>query len=273
MTRVTVMTLPTYFISHGGGPWPFVSGPLHDLHHALAASLRALPAELPAKPVAVLVVSAHWEEAEFTVASNPQPGMLYDYFNFPPEAYRVRYAAPGSPDLARRVQDLVQATGMHCGSDEQRGFDHGTFVPLSVIYPAADIPVVQLSMKRGYDPVAHRALGRALAPLRDEGVLIIGSGLSFHTFGPGGRADRDASRTFDDWLHATLTMPTADERARRLDGWTAAPAARAAHAREDHLMPLMVVNGAAGSDRATRTYHDDAFMGGAVVSGWRFDAA
>ena len=181
--------------------------------------------------------------------------------------------APGSPALARRVQVLAQAAGARCGIDAERGFDHGMFAPMVVIYPDADVPVVQFSMKQGYDPQAHIALGQALAPLRDEGVLIIGSGLSVHNMRLRGPAAQSSTKTFDTWLSQTLLDTPPEERERRLVHWADAPAARLAHPQEDHLLPLMVAVGAARDDRATRVYHEEEFMGGAVVSSFRFDAS
>jgi len=264
---------PTYFISHGGGPWPYMSGPMRDAHTTLEAALRDMPKQLSSPPKAVLMISAHWEEPEFTVTGHPHPGMIYDYGGFPPNTYQVHYRAPGSPALARRVQVLAQAAGARCGIDAERGFDHGMFAPMVVIYPDADVPVVQLSMKQGYDPQAHIALGQALAPLRDEGVLIIGSGLSVHNMRLRGPAAQSSTKTFDTWLSQTLLDTPPEERERRLVHWADAPAARLAHPQEDHLLPLMVAVGAARDDRATRVYHEEEFMGGAVVSSFRFDAS
>ena len=267
------MTLPTYFISHGGGPWPFMSGPPRETHAVLEAALRDMPRQLGSLPQAVLMIASPWEEPDFTVMGNAHPGMIYDYSNFPPNTYEVHYKAPGSPELARRVQALAQAAGVACGLDAERGFDHGMFAPMAVIYPAADVPVVQLSMRHGYDPKAHLALGRALAPLRDEGVLIIGSGLSFHNLRVRGPAAKTTSKAFDDWLTETLLSSPPAERDSRLVHWAEAPGARDAHPREDHLLPLMVAVGAAHDDRATRVYHEDDFFGGAAVSSYRFDAS
>jgi aromatic ring-opening dioxygenase catalytic subunit (LigB family) len=267
------MTLPTFFISHGGGPWPFMTGQMREMHSLLEAALRDMPRQLAAPPKAVLMVSAHWEEADFTVMGNPHPGMVYDYFGFPANTYQVRYPAPGSPELAQRVQALAEAVGLPCGMDRERGFDHGMFAPMSVIYPDADVPVVQLSLRSSYDPQAHMALGRALAPLRDEGVLIIGSGLSYHNLQQmRGGAAQPASKRFDDWLGTTLMTTAGAERADLLEHWADAPGARQSHPREDHLLPLMVAAGAAQDDRAVRVYHQEDFLGGAVVSSFRFDA-
>ena len=267
------MTLPTYFISHGGGPWPYLTGPMRDSHRALEASLQDMPRQLAAlghQPKAVLMVSAHWQEPAFTVMANPHPGMLYDYGGFPASTYTVKYPAPGSPALAERVRSLVTAAGMVCRTDTQRGFDHGTFVPMQVMYPDADLPLLQLSMQNGYDPQAHIDLGRALAPLRDEGVLIIGSGLSYHNMRMFGPAAQTPSKAFDGWLNETLAHTPPPERATRLAHWADAPGARQSHPQEDHLIPLMVALGAAQHESATRVYHEQHFAGGAVVSSYRF---
>ena len=263
-------TLPTYFISHGGGPWPYMDS-MREAMRGLATSLADMPRQYPA-PKAILVVSAHWEENAFSVMSNPHPGMLYDYGGFPPHPYKVVYPAPGAPELAERIQGLLAGAGLPVRLDAERGFDHGTFSPLVVMYPDADVPLLQVSLKTGLDPAVHIALGRALAPLRDEGVLIVGSGLSYHNlrqFGPPGKAP---SMAFDQWLQDTVVAASPAEREARLLDWAAAPAARIAHPREEHLLPLMVAVGAAEGDQAVRVYHEAAFMGGLAVSSYRLDA-
>jgi aromatic ring-opening dioxygenase catalytic subunit (LigB family) len=249
--------MPVAFLPHGGGPWPFVDlgfGDKLELDE-LARYLRSLK-ELPkTPPKALLVVSAHWEETMPTVMTSAAPPMLYDYYGFPPESYRITWPAPGEPALAARVRALLGAAGIQSGTDSTRGFDHGTFVPLKLTYPDADLPTVQLSLKRGLDPEEHLAIGRALAPLRDEGVFIIGSGMTFHNL----RAFRDpaarpVSEAFDAWLREAATRDE-PERSRQLAAWSQAPSARAAHPREEHLLPLMVVAGAAGNDRGTMAYN------------------
>jgi aromatic ring-opening dioxygenase catalytic subunit (LigB family) len=221
---------------------------------------------------ALLVITAHWEERDFTIQANPHPPMLYDYYGFPPHTYHVKYPAPGSPALAERVSGLIAAAGFAGHLDGERGFDHGTFTPLSVMYPKAEVPVVQLSLRADFDPAAHIALGRALAPLRDEGVLIIGSGLSYHNLRAMGPVARTPSKQFDDWLGAALA---ADPRAReqRLLDWESAPAARFAHPREEHLLPVMVAVGAAFDEASERIYAEDDFFGGVTVSSYRFGTA
>jgi aromatic ring-opening dioxygenase catalytic subunit (LigB family) len=221
----------------------------------LAAYLRSLR-DLPATPPkALLIVSAHWEEDKPTVMTSARPPMLYDYYGFPPESYEITWPAPGDPALASRVQALLAAANIESGTDPARGFDHGTFVPFKLTYPDADVPAIQLSLKAGLDPAEHLAIGRALAPLRDEGVFILGSGLTFHNL----RALRDprsipVSESFDAWLRSTMTKP-APERDALLTNWTTAPGARAAHPRKEHLLPLMVIAGAAGPDIGRVAYN------------------
>jgi aromatic ring-opening dioxygenase catalytic subunit (LigB family) len=259
---------PTYFISHGGGPWPWVPAWRSQFHN-LEASLARMPQEMAEKPKAVLVVSGHWEETDFTVMSARKPGMIYDYHGFPEETYRIVYPAPGAPEIAARTADLIRAAGLPARLDDRRGFDHGAFVPLFVMYPEAETPVFQLSLQSGYDPLRHVALGRALAPLRAEGVLIIGSGLSYHNLGLFGPGAREPSNAFDQWLADVMASPP-DQRTSAVLAWETAPFARVCHPREDHLAPLFVALGAAEDARATRVYHDEGLFGGVTASSYRF---
>lgn len=265
--------LPTYFLSHGGGPWPYMTGEFRAGMAQLEQSLLDMRRELAEAPTAVLVVSGHWEQQGFAVSSGTRPGMVYDYYGFPDELYHIHYGAPGSPDLARRVQVLLAAADLEVRLDPTRGFDHGTFSLMKPLYPEARLPVVQLSLDAGLDPARHLAAGRALAPLRDEGVLIIGSGLSFHNLRMmRGTAGFVPSRQFDDWLQHALVQASPQERARLLVDWESAPAARVAHPREDHLLPLMVVVGAASDEPGQVTYHQTDFFGGITASSFRFGA-
>jgi aromatic ring-opening dioxygenase catalytic subunit (LigB family) len=242
--------MPVVFVPHGGGPWPFVDvgfGSPAELD-ALAAYLRALHDLPKTPPKALLVISAHWEEPAPTVMTAAHPPMLYDYQGFPAAAYEIQWPAPGDPALAKTVRTLLAAAGFETREDAKRGFDHGTFVPLKLAYPNADVPVVQLSLVRGLDPAVHIAMGRALAPLRDEGVFIVGSGMTYHNLRAFTGAARPAADAFDAWLQkATTSAPS--ERDAQLLAWTNAPSARAVHPREEHLLPLMVIAGAAGGDR------------------------
>jgi len=252
----TTPRMPVAYLPHGGGPWPFVDlgwgG--NDLD-ALAAYLRSVKNLPKAPPKALVVVSAHWEESVPTVMTSERPPMFYDYYGFPPAAYEIQWPAPGAPVVAARVRELLKAAGFSSGTDTERGFDHGTFVPLKLTYPDAEVPTIQLSLKAGLDPAEHIAMGRALAPLRDEGVFIIGSGMTFHNL----RAFRDpralpVAETFDKWLREAATAAPG-ERDRQLTNWASAPAARAAHPREEHLLPLMVIAGAAGEDKGTIAFN------------------
>ena len=265
------MTFPTMFISHGGGPWPWIDEMRREFART-AAWLAALPKTLPEQPVAILSVSGHWEEHDFTVSSAAQPPMIYDYYNFPPHTYQIKYGAQGSPAVAARVSELLGNAGIAHRVDASRGFDHGTFVPLGVMYPHADVPVVSMSLRANLDAREHLRMGAALQPLRDEGVLIIGSGLSYHNLRAFGPAAKETSAAFDDWLQRALAPANFAERARALASWESAPAARQAHPREEHLLPLMVAVGAAENDVATLVYHEDNFFGGISVSNFQFGA-
>ena len=248
---------PTYFVSHGGGPWTHMKTHIGGTYDALEKSLHDIPGQLDGvRPKAVLVISGHWEEDDFTVMSAARPQMIYDYHGFPAHTYEIRYDAPGSPEVAWRVRELLQAAGLPVRLDDQRGYDHGTFVPLYVMYPRAEVPVLQLSIKRGYDPQTHLAAGRALSALRDEGVLIVGSGLTYHNLRRMDPTAHGASKAFDDWLHDTLNAPDGETRRQRLIAWERAPAARLAHPREDHFIPLMVALGAAENENAYRIYYE-----------------
>ena len=266
--------LPTYFISHGGGPWPYLDGPFRRAFDQLEQSLVDIRRELGDAPRAVLVISGHWEENGFAISSSEHPGMEYDYFGFPPHTYQIKYKAPGSPELAARVQQLLAGGGIPARLDPARGYDHGTFSLMKPLYPEENIPLVQLSIDRSYDPEMHLKLGRLLAPLRDEGVLIIGSGLTYHNMQDmRGTQGFEPSRVFDAWLQETLVASAPEQRTPRLVQWEKAPQARGAHPREDHLIPLMVAVGAAEQDPGAVVYHQKDFFGGITASSFRFGEA
>lgn len=268
---MTESRLPTYFISHGGGPWPYMTGEFRRNFDHLERSLVEMRAELGGAVKAVLMISGHWEEAGFAISSGNHPSMVYDYYGFPEYLYHIKYGAPGSPALAERVRELLQAGGIDARLDPTRGFDHGTFSVMKPLYPDEDVPVVQLSLDAGLDPALHLRLGKALAPLRDEGVLIVGSGLSYHNLrAMRGTSGYEPSRQFDAWLQQALVQVSPAERAARLIGWERAPCARDAHPREDHLIPLMVAVGAAWDESGATTYHQTDFAGGLTASSFRF---
>ncbi len=236
--------MPVLFVPHGGGPMPLMDEPNH---RQLTAFLRSVGDELP-RPKAILVITAHWEEDVVTLSSGSSPGMLYDYYGFPPETYSFKYPAPGSPTLAHTIAELLAGAGIPAELNPSRGYDHGTFVPLMLMYPAADIPVVQLSLLTGLNPATHIAIGKAIAPLREQGVLILGSGMSFHNmqaFFSDAPFVRSRSESFDDWLAETLTEDRPNvQRELALNQWKQAPQARFCHPREEHLLPLHVCFGA-----------------------------
>ncbi len=261
---------PTLFISHGGGPWPYVPE-MKMRFQKTAQWLSDLPRTLPEKPKAILSISGHWEEKEFTVSSAKNPPMIFDYSGFPAHTYQISYPAPGSPALAHQVRSLLDQAKIRNAEDSGHGLDHGTFVPLVLMYPQADVPVVSLSLKSNYDPQEHIRLGEALRPLRDEGVLIIGSGLSYHNMRGFGSSSADAvSKQFGAWLEQTVRLKDPKQRENNLLQWEKAPAARQAHPREDHLLPLMVVAGAAGVDPGQLDFVDHVM--GVDMASYRFSA-
>ena len=253
------------YFSHGGGPLPILGDPGHQ---AMVEFMKGLPARLT-RPDAILVISAHWEENAATLLGAERPPMLYDYYGFPREAYEITYPAPGSPDLARRIVELLDAGKIPARIDMKRGFDHGLFIPLAMMYPEADIPCLQLSLVAGLDPGAHVALGNALRGLADMNILIVGSGFSFHNmraFDWSGEKKPDPRNDeFQEWLIDTCAGPhTQQEREKRLIAWEEAPSARYCHPREEHLLPLHVCAGMAETP-ATVAF-DDAILGKRAVA-------
>ena len=267
----TSAPLPTFFIPHGGGPCFFMewTHPSPNPWTGLEAWLRALPEAVGVKPRAVLVISAHWESEAIALNVQAAPPLLFDYYNFPEHTYHLKYPAPGAPALARDVAGLLKEAGFDVVEERERGLDHGVFVPFLLIYPEADIPVLQMSLRRDLDPAAHLALGAALAPLRRAGVLIVGSGMSYHNMRQISftNALAEGTETFDAWLTEAVCADPATRNA-ALAAWEKAPAARLAHPREEHLLPLMVAAGAAGDDIGQRTFSDR--MLGWDVSAFQF---
>lgn len=257
--------LPTFFISHGGGPCFWMDWGPSDPFKGLATYFKDFQENLQKnfgrQPDAILVISAHWEEEEFTIQTNPKPSMLFDYYGFPENTYHLKYPAKTSPPLISRVKELFKNAKMPLREDAQRGYDHGVFVPFLLMFPKADIPVVQLSLKQNLSPNEHIEMGKILAPLRSENILIVGSGLSYHNL----RQLNDVhgfSKNFDTWLQDTM-QSTSEKREERLINWETAPNARLSHPREDHLIPLMVATGAASNEKSTRTYNER-------MSNWKF---
>lgn len=252
--------MPCIYLPHGGGPWPWIPSQ-RDGYAGMTRYLEGIPASLPSKPSAIVCISAHWEAPQATLLSASAPPMLYDYSGFPEETYAVQWPAPGASDLAREMAATLEAAGIPSALDPVRGFDHGTFVPLALCYPEPDIPCLQLSLVSGLDPAEHIRIGKSLQGLRDQGVLLLGSGMSYHNMrglmqamrgGPPPTAD---SVAFDTWLADSMHLP-AGEREQQLVQWAQAPRARECHPREEHLLPLHVIAGAAGEDEASLPYRD-----------------
>ncbi len=247
---------PVLFLPHGGGPCFFMEGSEKWAH--MADYLRAIENSLPRKPDAIVVVSGHWETEKPSVTSNAHPPLLYDYNGFPPHTYQLRYPAPGSPARAAQICKLLAEAGIEAAEDEARGFDHGVFIPFMLAFPKADIPIVELSLQRELDPEFHLKIGRALAPLRDENVLIVATGMTYHNlrhFRDENPAVLQASQAFDAWLARTVESAS-HVRDQALRQWEGAPGARLCHPREEHLLPLMVAAGAAGKDQGARDFRD-----------------
>jgi len=264
---MTILRQPSYYIPHGGGPCFFMPDPA-GTWAGMAHFLSHLRSKLPEKPQAILVISGHWETDGFRFTGSPHPSLLFDYYGFPPHTYQLRYDSPGSPELAQRTAGLLRSAGFKAGVDDERGLDHGVFVPLKVAFPEAEIPVLQMSLDRSLDPALHFAVGAALESLRDEGVLILGSGMSFHNLRAYGDPRATApSLAFDGWLAGAVEQARPG-RSAALAGWEQAPAARLSHPREEHLIPLMVAAGA--SEGAGRRVYGELVLGTAV-SGFRFD--
>ncbi len=253
------------YFSHGGGPLPILGDASHK---AMVDFMVQLPSQLR-KPDAILVVSAHWEESATTLLGSQTPPMFYDYYGFPDEAYEITYPAPGSPELANRIAGLLNKNNIPARIDSQRGFDHGLFIPLKLMYPQADIPSLQLSLLRGLDPAAHIALGKALRELMAENILVIGSGFSFHNMRAfswqGLGAPDPANDAFQNWLIEVCAgqLPQS-AREQRLIEWEKAPSARYCHPREEHLLPLHVCLGMA--NKPATVLFDDHILGKRAVA-------
>ena len=237
------------YLSHGGGPLPL----LGDKGHQNMINIIKEVTPTLIKPAAILVISAHWEAGKPTITSGAFPSLIYDYYGFPKESYEIEYPAPGAPELANKIFNLLERAGIEATLDDRRGFDHGLFVPLKIMYPDANIPCVQLSLVNSLQPEDHIQIGKALADLRKDNVLVIGSGFSFHNlkefFAPSTKESQAMNKSFERWLIDTCANPllTEEEREQRLNNWDRAPAARYCHPREEHLLPLHVCYGVAGA--------------------------
>ena len=263
--------LPTLFISHGAPPLALAPGPIGDFWHSLAESLP--------RPSAILAVSAHWFTDLPLVASTAKPDTIHDFYGFPEEFYRIRYPAPGAPELASRTLSLLKEAGIPAAADPQYGLDHGAWVPLKSLYPQADVKVAQLSVQPARDARWHYRIGQALAPLRDEGVLILATGGATHNLreiDPRGGPPPAWAKQFDDWLGDALEAGRLDD---LLDWETKAPNARRAHPSPEHFLPLFVAMGAAGFGQDQKgaealRLNQSFSLGGLSMSAFKFaDAA
>jgi len=234
------------YISHGGGPLPLLGDPGHA---EMVAQLRAIAGSI-GKPSAIIVASAHWEASVATVTAAAEPELIYDYYGFPEASYAIEYPAVGDPALATGVADALADQGIDVQLDDGRGFDHGMFVPLKIMWPDADIPVVQISLLQSLDAEAHLRMGQALQSLPARNLLLIGSGFSFHNMQAFFNHDAEVARrneAFERWLVDTCSNRQMDEQTRRqrLIEWESAPEARFCHPREEHLLPLHICYGMA----------------------------
>lgn len=262
---------PAIYLPHGGGPCFFMDwtlGPA-DTWDNMEKWLRGLAEDIGTQPDAIIVISAHWEtDDQVRVSSGQQPDLIYDYYGFPEHTYKLTYPAPGSPQLANQIAQQLMNNGIKCALDAERGYDHGTFIPLKLIYPQADIPVVQLSLRSDLDPAFHIEIGQALAGFREKNILIIGSGMSYHNLKKmmRGEGAKTESVKFDNWLSDACKLD-ATQRNDQLTHWRKAPNASDAHPREEHLLPLMVISGSA-FQRGQKIFSDEVM--GAKVSAFLF---
>ena len=261
---------PTYFIPHGGGPCFFMDTPPgipNDTWDKMAAFLRGIDADLGERPRAVIVISAHWITPTPAIVADERPDLYFDYYGFPPHTYELTYPAQTPQWLVDRLEELLSLDGYTLDKVEGRGLDHGVFVPFKLVYPDADVPLVQLSMPASDDAEDHLKFGRALSALRDDGVLIVGSGLSYHNlrnfFRTSGKTEAAA---FDDWL--TNAVTDTDARETKLRVYQSAPGYAECHPTPEHLLPLMIAAGAAEGESAEQVYSE--VLLGAANSGFRF---
>ncbi len=257
MINNSLIRQPTLYIPHGAGPCFFMDWNPANTWTNMGNFLQGITNTLKHRPQAIIMVSAHWVDTQFSITSHAQPELIYDYYGFPAHTYELAYPAVGNSLLAERVAKLITASGIEARLDSTRGYDHGMFVPLKLMFPQADIPVIQLSLRTDLDPQTHFNVGKALQPLRAENVLIIGSGMSFHNMRAyGDKNFTHASDEFDEWLTKAIENPQSREQ--MLTTWAKAPYAYDCHpqGREEHLIPLLVAAGACGFELGQKIYSE-----------------
>ena len=262
------MSLPTYFLSHGSPMLALNDTPAHRFLTALGDEIG--------RPRAVVIASAHFETDAPVVVADPRPGMIYDFRGFPRPLYEIVYPAPGDAAIAAEIADKLAAAGLPVSIAGERGFDHGTWIPLSLVWPKADVPLVQLSIQPHHDAAWHLKLGRAIASLREENILVIGTGAATHNlravFRPGGIAPLDEpvvgwAREFSDWIAAHAAAGDTEGLVHYRER---APHAQTAHPEDDHFMPFFVALGAAGEGAKGVRVHNSYEYGALSMDMYRF---
>ena len=272
---VNMTRAPAIAFSHGGGPMPLLGDPFHE--HIVYSLRNRVPKILrlnsPDRPRAICLVTAHRSESLPHISSGERHSLLYDYYNFPPETYKLKYEAPGSPQVAQEVAAAMSEEGLKPTFDDERGWDHGVFVPMLLVRPEADMPIVQISVLDSEDPAAHFSMGRALGKLREQNIAIVGSGFaSFHNmriFKSGELGAPAFTKRNDEWSEAVtgaVTEEKATKREERFKTWREWPHAYEMHPRggAEHFLPLVVVAGAGGD--GTAKFYSDEYKGTQMFS-------
>ncbi|ODN01644.1 Extradiol ring-cleavage dioxygenase [Orchesella cincta] len=266
--------IPCAYVPHGGGPLPILGDKDHVEMVNWLKKFVGTYLTGDKKPTSCLIISAHWEEKQATVQSGATTKLYYDYYGFPKESYNLKYTLPGATELSKRVGQLLESANIRYKVDNDRGYDHGVFIPMKILFPDGDIPTIQLSLVSGLDPKTHIKLGEALAPLRDEGVFVLGSGMSYHNMRGfnNGQSNKD-SDPFHEYLRSSLVnSKNYKDKVAALDNWAKAPKARECHPREEHLMPLHVILGAAkheGNVEVKEVFYDN--VAGVKCAGYIFE--
>ncbi|MBG0763300.1 MAG: dioxygenase [Tissierellales bacterium] len=232
------------YFSHGGGPLPILGDPTHK---KMIDFMKDLPSKIN-RPEAIIVFSAHWEEDKIRIQSGEKPDIMYDYYGFPKEAYSLEYPCLGNKELAKKVSILLNESNIENIMDQDRPYDHGSYIPLKMMYPEGDIPVIQISLNHNLDPLTHLKIGKALKPLLEENILLIGSGFSYHNmsgFDFQGKDKKDSmnNKFQDELIKQCCLEKDYDKRWTRFLNWEEFPGARYCHPREEHLLPLLVCVG------------------------------